>query len=221
MKKNRMMRLASVLLVCVLLTTSIISGTFAKYTTSTSASDSARIAKWGIGAPADLSFKLFDLKAFDNGKVASSDTTNVLAPGTSHEQPINLFTITGAAPEVMYNYTVALTVNAENSTTIAKLDSLAGFKWTLTKPGTTATKQEFATFAELKAAVDGLSQTNIAPNTLPTGYATGTNTMVIGWAWEFDDPANNAADTAAGDAAAAGTLDTFTLTLSITAEQVD
>ena len=50
MKKNRMMRLASVLLVCVLLTTSVISGTFAKYVTSVESTDEARVANWGFTA---------------------------------------------------------------------------------------------------------------------------------------------------------------------------
>ena len=49
MKKNRMMRLAAFLLVCVLLTTSVISGTYAKYVSTTTDSDSARVAKWGFG----------------------------------------------------------------------------------------------------------------------------------------------------------------------------
>lgn len=48
MKKNKMMRVAAVMLVCVLLSTSIISGTFAKYVTQTSASDTARVAKFGV-----------------------------------------------------------------------------------------------------------------------------------------------------------------------------
>ena len=48
MKKNKMMRLASAVLVCTLLTTSVISGTFAKYTSTSSASDNARVAKWGV-----------------------------------------------------------------------------------------------------------------------------------------------------------------------------
>lgn len=48
MKKNKMMRLASVLLIITLLTTSVISGTFAKYTTEDSAFDYARVAKWGV-----------------------------------------------------------------------------------------------------------------------------------------------------------------------------
>ena len=50
MKKNKMMRLASVLLVLTLLSTSVISGTFAKYVTSDETSDSARVAKWGVVA---------------------------------------------------------------------------------------------------------------------------------------------------------------------------
>lgn len=48
MKKNKMLRLASVLLVLTLLTTSIIGGTFAKYTSSGSVRDTARVAKWGV-----------------------------------------------------------------------------------------------------------------------------------------------------------------------------
>jgi hypothetical protein len=48
MKKNKMMRLASALLVLTLLTTSLISGTLAKYTTSGNASDTARVAKFGV-----------------------------------------------------------------------------------------------------------------------------------------------------------------------------
>ena len=46
MKKNKMMRIASALLVAVILTTCAISGTFAKYVTSTPGSDSARVAKF-------------------------------------------------------------------------------------------------------------------------------------------------------------------------------
>ena len=48
MKKNVMMRVASVLLVAVLLTTCAISGTFAKYTTGDAGHDTARVAKWGV-----------------------------------------------------------------------------------------------------------------------------------------------------------------------------
>jgi len=46
--KNKMMRIASILLVATLLTTCAISGTFAKYVTKASGEDAARVAKWGI-----------------------------------------------------------------------------------------------------------------------------------------------------------------------------
>ena len=55
MKKNKMMRLASCLLVLVMLSTSMISGTFAKYVTTGSAEDTARVAKFGV-----------DIKYIDN-----------------------------------------------------------------------------------------------------------------------------------------------------------
>ena len=48
MKKNKTMRLASGLLVAVLLTTCAISGTFAKYVSDATNSDTARVAKWSI-----------------------------------------------------------------------------------------------------------------------------------------------------------------------------
>ena len=48
MKKNKIMRIASVLLVAVLISTCAISGTFAKYVTKASGADKARVAKWGI-----------------------------------------------------------------------------------------------------------------------------------------------------------------------------
>ena len=48
MKKNVLMRFASGALVITMLTTCVISGTFAKYITDDAASDKARVAKWGI-----------------------------------------------------------------------------------------------------------------------------------------------------------------------------
>lgn len=48
MKKNVMMRVASIMLVLVLMSSSIISGTFAKYVTKGTSADSARVAKFGV-----------------------------------------------------------------------------------------------------------------------------------------------------------------------------
>ena len=54
MKKNVMMRLASFLLVAVLISTSAISGTYAKYVTEATAKDTARVAAFGVQVAADF-----------------------------------------------------------------------------------------------------------------------------------------------------------------------
>lgn len=65
MKKNKMMRLASCLLVAILLTTSVISGTFAKYTTSSTGTDSARVATWGFQDTASITLNRCIIKQFN------------------------------------------------------------------------------------------------------------------------------------------------------------
>lgn len=117
MKKNKMMRAASGLMVATLLTTSIISGTFAKYTTEDSGSDTARVAKWGltVSASGNLFGKEYakvDASSNGNSIVATgSDNTvkatdkNVVAPGTKNETGFTV-SIKGT-PEVAYNVTAA------------------------------------------------------------------------------------------------------------------
>ena len=60
MKKGNkiLMIIVSLLLTLVLITTSVLSGTLAKYTTSSSSSDSARVAKWGADIKITTSDKL-------------------------------------------------------------------------------------------------------------------------------------------------------------------
>lgn len=117
MKKNRMMRLASILLVCVLLSTSVISGTFAKYTTVDSAKDSAKVAKWGVTAL--VSGSLFGENYFPNSTTATADEIaaeakqsvdsnnrgNIVAPGAKSDEGLKL-AISGT-PEVANKVTVA------------------------------------------------------------------------------------------------------------------
>ena len=56
MKKNKAMRLASALMVLTLLTTCVISSTFAKYTTSANGEDSARVASGALRLTMTASF---------------------------------------------------------------------------------------------------------------------------------------------------------------------
>ena len=88
MMKNKMMRAASILLVAVLLSTCAISGTFAKYVTTASGTDTARVAKWGI-TMSNKSSDTFvaEYKNGENltvqGKKQDGSADDVVAPGTT------------------------------------------------------------------------------------------------------------------------------------------
>lgn len=113
MKKNKMLRLASVLLVLTLLTTSIIGGAFAKYTTQATATDTARVAKWGVtfGTHTDLFATAYKDEKVDPSattatvKVSTVDNKNLVAPGT---EGTGLGVQSAGTPEVSYSMTIKL-----------------------------------------------------------------------------------------------------------------
>ncbi|MBP5766482.1 MAG: hypothetical protein J6X47_05810, partial [Clostridia bacterium] len=115
--KNKMMRIASVLLVAALITTCAISGTFAKYVTKVSGEDSARVAKWGIVLGVNTT------GAFDDRYVTHDDTyegefsvmaynatdeakgDKLVAPGTSSKDlDMNFSASVKGTPEVATRY---------------------------------------------------------------------------------------------------------------------
>ena len=227
MKKNRMMRLASILLVCVLLSTSVISGTFAKYTTSDSAQDSARVAKWGVTVDATgNSFAQKYNDAANDAGVKVVSTTKVVAPGTNGT--LGGVTISGT-PEVM--------VNVDANATL----TLSG--WEITgdwdnDPKTAETKIEYCpivfTVGQEKIKIDGTTIKDVAGlqsavvakfNALDkSNVSVGTDLAAgvsIDWAWDFDD--NGAGtydvkDTKLGNLQAAPTI---AFTCDVTVTQVD
>ena len=116
MKKNKMMRIASVLLVAVLISTCAISGTFAKYITKVSGTDKARVAKWGIlltvnggDAFADK-YATHDDSYEGDYSVISSNVDKVVAPGTSSADvdKDNLQATVFGTPEVATRYTLVI-----------------------------------------------------------------------------------------------------------------
>ena len=92
MKKNIMMRLASILLIAVLMSTCAISGTFAKYSTVTSGKASARVAKWSFDVGEtdittqaftfDLGMTITEIGGGEESDVATENDKLLLAPGT-------------------------------------------------------------------------------------------------------------------------------------------
>ena len=131
MKKNRMLRLASALLILTLLTTSVIGGTFAKYVSTGSVSDTARVAKWGVeiktsgtlysdayavATAADnkgnLPIAWVDTLSADGITVAATEAKqNIVAPGTKSYADGLKFSIAGT-PEVAVK--LSATIKAED-----------------------------------------------------------------------------------------------------------
>ena len=111
MKKNKMMRIASVLLVAVLLSTCAISGTFAKYTSEATATATATVAKWDIKLDSNAfeDTATFNLaETWTDTRTATRDddyvTEKRLAPGT--EGSFN-FTLQNSS-DVVATYAISL-----------------------------------------------------------------------------------------------------------------
>lgn len=215
MKKNRMMRIASVLLVAVLLSTCVISGTFAKYTTSATASDAARVAKWGFNT-ATINFE--DLFAASYTNVANgSDEKAIIAPGTSGKTSFQ-FVCTASAPEVAYTFKVD-TSGSENDTT-----DNANIRWRLTTSDATPTDWNGTTdtwdklIADIKALSGDASGTKeyAAGAELPAIVSTK---YYIHWDWAFNN-SNDSADNTLGQDAVSADKE-ISLSITISATQVD
>lgn len=79
MKKNVMMRVASIMLVLVLMSSSVISGTFAKYVTEGTSQDKARVAKFGVEITGATD--MFDSSYLKNDSSFTLDTHTVVSHG--------------------------------------------------------------------------------------------------------------------------------------------
>ena len=232
MKKNRFLKVASAMIILCLITTCAVSATFAKYTTAGSATDQARVAKWGVEVTmdADPAFANEYSKTTNVITVKSVDDANVVAPGTSSSEVDGglKFAITGK-PEVKTNIDIAFTVTSD-------VYLKAGTYY----DGTKATKEtdgvkSYATFNLAKdyyPVVFTLKQTKAAGATVNVELATGNLATIkaflddysdgpdniyapntdlgaefeLTWEWAFGT--NDAADTLLGNLAA-GTLPTY------------
>ena len=231
MKKNKMMRIASVLLVAVLLTTCAISGTFAKYTTGADADDTARVAKWGVTATVTggAFAKTYDADDQDTEldvTVSSSIEDKLVAPGTEG-------TFAG----------VALTGTPEVAVEIKKTATITVKGWMIDDDKDTQTAEVFycpLVFVINGSTIDGATYTSAAAlqTALKTAieaangeYAPNTNLANITgmngnytWSWDFDNNGagtNDAKDTILGDMVANGGTATITIDVEVKVTQID
>ena len=226
MKKNVMMRVASVLLVAVMLTTCVISGTFAKYVTSDDATDTARVAKWGVTVSVEGTLFATTYKSVGNSNipgvsgddaaaltVVSSDTDKLVAPGTQSNAKGFVFTLSGD-PEVDVNVDIDLAVTNEimvPAGTVINASYTSGADYypiifTLKKDGTSVATGKAS---DIQDYFDDISTTYNANEMNITGE------YVLTWAWAIENTVGasenvDALDTYLGNTSTADMTVTFT-----------
>ena len=228
MRKNKMMRAASGLLVATLLTTSVISGTFAKYTTSAEGTDTARVATWGFNDKSSITLSDLFKTAYDNNNVKSN--VDVIAPGTTNEASFK-FAYAGqeTAPEVAYTFNVS-TEGSDCDTDIKNNENIVWYLDGEKAPATTSGAKEGSWDALLAAiqaldGTDGETGATYQPGVLPTKFDV-TKEHKVKWEWVYhtDENADGTDTTMANKKAndnGENGLDEVTLKITITAEQVD
>lgn len=220
----------------VLITSCFVGGTFAKYVTSGSGTDSARVAKFGVTVTANGTMFAKEYATDDQtvvGTIAKSviSTDKVVAPGTESNGDFVAATVTGT-PEVAVRVSYKLdtaTLQLENwKDGDGKFYCPLVFKVKTPDGNTVISGMEFQTAEAMKAALVNAVAAytrDYAPGTDLSGKA--ADTLAISWEWPFetgtdaDKPANNVKDTFLGDEAAAGRAATVSLTLATTVTQID
>ena len=222
MKKNKMMRLASGLLVATLLTTSMISGTFAKYVTSADATDTARVAKFGVVITANGTTFAEEYATHDSGygtlvnSVVSTD--KVVAPGTSGSMAS--MTLSGT-PEVAVKVTYAADLNISSNWTVEGEKFYCPLKinveGTIVDGATFDKKEDFEEAVE--NLINGWTKSYEANNDLGKK---GEDSVSVSWEWPFStSDENDVNDTWLGGQASAGNPATVTLNIKTTVTQID
>lgn len=123
MEKNKVSKLVAVVLLLVMIALVLVSGTYAKYTSTASGSDSARVAKWSftvgktdIADSESFAFNLFETINDTDGKTVETDVVSangdkVIAPGTSGSFDIELTNASEVTAQYGINFTVTNTNN--------------------------------------------------------------------------------------------------------------
>lgn len=214
MKKNNALRVAAGLVVAVLLSTCLVSGTYAKYTTRDDSTDTARVANFGVKVTAadGSAFKT----TYNNGAVQSENNTDtVVAPGTSGSMTaVKLSGTPEVKVEVKNEATVQLTGWAVDADTYyCPLEVTVGS--TTLKGSAYQSTTEFEN--AIKAAIDGITATYDANTNLSNEAAACPQ---ISWEWKYEGN-NDDNDTKLGDAAADGNPSKINISVKTTVTQLN
>lgn len=203
MKKNIAMRVASLILMCTIVTSCFVGSTFAKYTSSVSGTSTATVAKWSIKLDDtditktdSVTFNLFSTILDTDGSAETDVAAGKIAPGT---KGTFAFGSIKNLSEVTAKFTISFTVN--NPSNVPLIFKAGDTKITPT---------------------DGVYKV-CTDQTVAIG-ATASSIPSITWEWVYENGSdatlatNDATDTALGTAGSAPVVE---VTATIVATQVD
>lgn len=197
-RSSMMVRLVAVLAVVMMFTMCFVGGTFAKYTSSATGTDSATVAKWSfkvgetdIATTDTFTFDLFktikDSDGINNETEMNPVDGSIIAPGTQGSFDLVLTN----ASQVTAQYAIDYTVTNNNDIPV-KFSVDGGTTWT-------------NDLADVAAS----DSTKLAANS-------GTTTIKVQWKWDFNG-SDDSFDTALG----IGGNAVLTVKAEVTATQVD
>ena len=223
-KKNWTLRMMIFALAFTLISIALLGGTLAKYTGSLTASDTARVAKWGFDGT-----NVTDIFSDTYVNVKSEDGTKVVAPGTDGDFS---FVIAAGTSEVTTEFTFSFTeTNANNIPIIYKFDDK--YYSSVLSTGANYLKIHGETsFDTIVIENGGLNALATAIGAKYGNIAAGTNYNTLGeqkieWFWAFEQ---DASDNTGADIEVRDTDDTtlgengngtVTINAVLTAVQVD
>lgn len=197
-RSSMMVRLVAVLAVTMMFTMCFVGGTFAKYTSSGTGTDTATVAKWSfkvgetdIATTDTFTFDLFktikDSDGINNETEMNPVDGSIIAPGTQGSFDLVLTN----ASQVTAQYAIDYTVTNNNDIPV-KFSVDGGTTWT-------------NDLADVAAS----DSTKLAANS-------GTTTIKVQWKWDFNG-SDDSFDTALG----IGGNAVLTVKAEVTATQVD
>ena len=191
-------RLCVLMLALALATLCLSMGTVAKYATTDSVQDAARVAKFGVEiVAADTSTFKTEYSSADNSiTVKSSNGDKIVAPGTSDDGGL-AFTIKGT-PEVATHIDISLSANKDIFLKLKKDGQdfyYHPIKFTLTNNGDVLATGDLATIVQ--------TLNDYSAGARNEAFTSVSNDYTLTWKWDYSEsPVIDEWDTTLGDLAA-------------------
>lgn len=200
-KENSLVKFTTFVLLITIIAVALVSGTYAKYTSTATGSDTATVAKWSIivgegekevdiASNKTVTFNLFNTLT-NESNVAKTDGT-LIAPGTTGSFDLKI----NNASQVTAEYAISFKVE-DNNAGIPLEFKVGDGNWT-------------------KGSIPAVDTTKLEMNK--------DNTVTVSWRWVYEvesDDANVIADADTADTKLGVSTPSITVTATITATQVD